>query len=738
MNELTQLQVAPSVFWVEAPEADLRILCGCPEDAVKHLKQRGLIRSTEKDGKSFQTGPNAILLSDLPLQQGSFSNLAEFPALQMLYFQGMILPGHPNNTGVKPLLIGTTEQIKAQMAYIYRGNYGLVDLEELREAGLDEKDALEIHRMKLGFAFGRFRHSEELLDSLALKGNEWVEIRNQVYVRRVRQNVFEFAYRDHTVTVDINLPPVERNLSPYPLEFHDVGRDYFSVVHSGQGDGWDVNRPSMSSVLIFQGKVYLIDAGPNVMYSLTALGIGVNEVEGVFHTHCHDDHFAGLTTLFRSDHRLKSFATPLVRRSIFKKLSALLSMPEGAFSNYFDFHDLVCDSWNDIDGLEVLPSLSPHPVETTIMSFRVLWNEQPLTYAHLADISSLDVLRGMVTEDASAPGITADRFEKTQAVYLKQANLKKIDIGGGMIHGCVEDFAEDKSERIIVAHKADPLTLREKALASSAPFGVTDVLIPDYADNLRRTAYEHLKAYFPDAPRHQIRKLMNNEIATFKPGTILLRPGEEANHAHLLMTGYVERISAADGLEAMLSSGGIIGEHEALHSSPAEATYRTVSYAKTLCLRAGTYRKFIKENEYLSEIERLYENLSVLASSWLFSEVLTPPVQNRVAKAMILHNFPSQEPTSLGNLNPRAMYLVKSGSVGCLAGDQVVAEHSAGDFFGEEAAVFGCVTAYTYRTAEPTSLYEIPADVLRDIPIVLWKILETSKKRVCGGITKSA
>jgi hemerythrin len=77
------------------------------------------------------------------------------------------------------------------------------------------------------------------------------------------------------------------------------------------------------------------------------------------------------------------------------------------------------------------------------------------------------------------------------------------------------------------------------------------------------------------------------------------------------------------------------------------------------------------------------------------------------------------------------MYLVKSGCVQCLAGGQVVGEYSAGDFFGEEAAVFGCVSANTYQTTEPTDLYEIPAEVLRDIPIVLWKILETSKKRVC-------
>ena len=46
------------------------------------------------------------------------------------------------------------------------------------------------------------------------------------------------------------------------------------------------------------------------------------KIEGIFHTHAHDDHFAGFTTLMRADHRIKYFATPLVRASVAKKLSA--------------------------------------------------------------------------------------------------------------------------------------------------------------------------------------------------------------------------------------------------------------------------------------------------------------------------------------------------------------------------------------------------------------------------------
>jgi len=122
MRKIKRMEVIRGVYWVEIPDAELYMLCGCPEDATKHLMRLRLIVPREKDGVTFETGPNAVLLSDVALQNGKFCNLAEFPVLQMLYRQGMLIPGHPNNTGLKPMLIGAKDQIDAQMEYIYRAN----------------------------------------------------------------------------------------------------------------------------------------------------------------------------------------------------------------------------------------------------------------------------------------------------------------------------------------------------------------------------------------------------------------------------------------------------------------------------------------------------------------------------------------------------------------------------------------------------------------------------------------
>ena len=150
------------------------------------------------------------------------------------------------------------------------------------------------------------------------------------------------------------------------------------MVHTGDGDGWDINRPAMSSIVLFQGRVYLIDAGPNIQASLDALGIGVNDIEGVFQTHCHDDHFAGLTQLMCCDRRIRYFAVPMVRATVAKKLAAMLGGTELEFRDFFEVRDLQLDEWNEIDGLEVKPDSVAAPGRDDLLSVpRVLGKRLP-------------------------------------------------------------------------------------------------------------------------------------------------------------------------------------------------------------------------------------------------------------------------------------------------------------------------------------------------------------------------
>ena len=116
--------------------------------------------------------------------------LYEVITLQMLYLQGMLVPNHPNNTGQRPQLIGSRRQVETQLAYLFRGNYGLASRDELLEAGVPQAQAEAIMRMKLAFAFGRIRPTEELVEPRLVE-REPIELRGGVQLRRLRTNVFD-------------------------------------------------------------------------------------------------------------------------------------------------------------------------------------------------------------------------------------------------------------------------------------------------------------------------------------------------------------------------------------------------------------------------------------------------------------------------------------------------------------------------------------------------------------------
>ncbi len=726
MPLISKSLVTTGVFWVQIPDADLRIQCGCPGDSVKHLMKRGFISTTEIDGAAYETGPNAILLSDVAVQNGSFANLAEFPVLQMLYRQGMIIPNHPGNTGAKPLLIGHSDQVAAQMQYIYRGNYGLISEEEIIETGIEPERAKELMRMKLKFAFGKISHPSELLDHCNVETGKQ-EIRNGVFIERLALNLFEISYKGESVKIDLNLQPFESYEPPYPLGAHLVNREYFAVIHSGQGDGWDINRPSMGSILMYQGQIYLVDAGPNLEKTLHSLGIGISEIEGVFHTHCHDDHFAGLTTIIRSDHRVKYFATPMVRSSVSKKLAALLSYDESKFDDYFDVHDLKEGEWNSVDGLEVKPVFSPHPVETSVFVFRAMWKDGYKSYAHFADIASLSVLGAMVTDEDKAPGITQDFYDDVKNSYLVPADIKKIDIGGGMIHGAAVDFKKDTSEKIILSHTSKPLSHEEKEIGSGAPFGTKDVLIPGNQEFIFSQAARILNAYFPDLAKDQLRMLLNNEMVTFNPESIVLKEGQEIDDICFILTGAVEVINSQTGVHSILSAGAIIGELNGLHEIFSTETYRAASFVQALKMPVGFYRTFVKQNELFDNISMLQENRDFLEKTWLFGEAISDKVKNRIASQMELETIEKGRVIPTRDYN--SLTLIRNGSAHHMIGEEVIEALFAGDFFGEEPILFSTPSILKAIAIEPCVIFRIPINEVRDIPIVLWKLFEAFKRR---------
>ena len=720
---IRKTDIIDGVYYVEIPEADLYIQCGSPAESVKHLIKKGIIHTVSKDGVSFESGPNAILLSDVMIQNGEFSNMSEFSVLQMLYRQGLILPNHPNNTGTKPLLIGLESQINSQMKYIFRGNYGLISKEEIEECGISSEYADELYRMKLKFAFGKLFEPSSLLDS-CIVANKKTEIKNGVYIQRIEPNLYEISYKDESISIDLSLKKDQVYKSPYLLPQYKIDKEYFSVIQSGQGDGWDIERASMNSIISFQGKLYLVDVVPNVKYILDALSIAINEIDGVFLTHCHDDHIAGITHLLRSDKKIKVFASKLVMSSITKKLSALLEIDESKFYELLDIHILELDEWNNIEELEVKPILSPHPVETTIYIFRTLFKDGYKTYGHFADIADSKILKGMIVEDKKENGISKKLFDKTIENYNVKLDLKKIDIGGGMIHGDFKDFTSDKSSKIVLAHNARELTKDEMRVGTSSLFGINDIIIPTKQNYDHNILYNYLQSNFPTLDTNKRKVFLNFDIVSFNPKEIVLKEGDKIENLYLILNGIIEKNSKNYEKNVILRPGVIIGEKVCLYDNKVESTFIARNYVKALKIPAKFFKMYVEKNDLIEDLNKKFELGRDFLETNLFGESISYPTLNTLINDMQTHSLQK----GVFKPNSNRVYVVISGEVIRKVNDTFIETVKKGQSLGGVLAVLNTPSIYNFEIANETYLYSISGEVIKNIPVAFWKVLENYER----------
>ena len=65
-----------------------------------------------------------------------------------------------------------------------------------------------------------------------------------------------------------------------------------------------VGRAQSSNLLIVNGALYVVDAGPGVTRRLTKAGISIPDIDNIFITHAHADHTGGLGELLTAEYNL--------------------------------------------------------------------------------------------------------------------------------------------------------------------------------------------------------------------------------------------------------------------------------------------------------------------------------------------------------------------------------------------------------------------------------------------------
>jgi hemerythrin len=360
--------------------------------------------------------------------------------------------------------------------------------------------------------------------------------------------------------------------------------------------------------------------------------------------------------------------------------------------------------------------------------FRTLWEGGYKTYVHLADIPSLKVMDDYLIKADDATTLASRLREDLSEAMFSPADVKKVDAGGGSIHGDARDFEGDRSAKIVLSHTSSEFTNEQKEIGSNAAFGTQDVLIKSTRDYTLPLARGYLESHFPNATKYDLDMLLNCPVMSLNSGEFVIRKGIETEYLYLVLGGVVEMIDSSRNIQRNVLAGTLIGELSALRGETPNATYRTKSFANLLQIPADLYIGFVQRNLDIKETLRLSERTLFLQGTWLFGEAISSTVQNRIAQ--VATELRVRAGDKVGEDNDDCLYLVRDGQARLMFDETQVDLVGPGQFFGEESVFFKRSSMMTAFAVRNTQLFVIPAQILSGIPVAVWKLLEVYERRL--------
>ena len=258
------------------------------------------------------------------------------------------------------------------------------------------------------------------------------------------------------------------------------------------------------------------------------------------------------------------------------------------------------------------------------------------------------------------------------------------------------------------------------------------MLVERQSDVQQGNAGVYLRAHFPGVPLHYLQMLLNNPITEINPGAIILKEGETPREVLLLISGIVDTICTRENLFGSLRVGSLIGEGMVLNKKPSPITYRASSFVRVLRLPAGLYTEVIQRNGLQDRVQRAAALSDFLETTNLFAEGLPVEVFGQIVDQSTERTFRRGE--VIPDKDLQVLNIIRSGRVERMAGGTVIEVLEEHDFFGEEGAILKAPYLFGLRATLDTSVLQIPGGLLKDVPSLSWKLLDSHHQRTVRSV----
>ncbi len=323
---------------------------------------------------------------------------------------------------------------------------------------------------------------------------------------------------------------------------------------------------------------------------------------------------------------------------------------------------------------------------------------------------------------------------------LAPVDVKKVDAGGGLIHGNALDFAQDATARLVLSHGAQAVPADMPAGTRIASFGDADILRAGKTpDRMRERAVAFLAGHFPGVAAADLKALADCPTRAYPPGAAVGEAGTA--EVLLLVSGTVEERDAVTGTVQRRGSGSLLGDSlgDERAAAPGYANvprpagahaWTALSELTVLAIPAGAYGSFTLRGGPASARRTALARRKLLARCALFAPIRADNVLNLLAAAMKPRTMKKGETVPV--TGRPVLMIVADGEVDLTIGEHLVETLGPGGFWGEERLVSGSGALWEAQAASDVTFHMIPGEVLAGIPIVQWGIQEAFERRLHG------
>jgi len=158
----------------------------------------------------------------------------------------------------------------------------------------------------------------------------------------------------------------------------------------GCGDAFGSGGRNQSGYLVeAPDRLFLLDCGPTTLLAMKRAGFDPQQLDVIFLSHLHGDHFGGIPFFFieylyqNPRHRPLHIAGPLGTE---KKVCELFSLMYGSGSGARDippvrFHLLQPDTSYVVEGINVFPFRVPHQVQEISLALKISCNGKQILFS---------------------------------------------------------------------------------------------------------------------------------------------------------------------------------------------------------------------------------------------------------------------------------------------------------------------------------------------------------------------